>query len=507
MNAVEIFALSACMIVIIELIIALIILENKIKNVEERFILLKDATGDGVMDIDLSTNKLFLNPEWQELLGIRDMSADDLIKNFLQYLHPGDRNEYRNRFLEFMQNGQDKFDFEYRMLTESRNIMWVHHRGKVVERKDNGAPSRIVSVLSDITERKNREEEIWNINHTDFMTGLRNRPYLEEKLQICDQEKLADLTLIIADINGLKRINDLYGRAEGNTVLRVVANILKSVCSSDDIVTRWGGDTFVVLSLNKSKNYGDILIEKIEKSTSKIMDIIHQQQHGRHPQIVLSLAFGYAKAEKQYQQTEEIMKLAEERMLRSKLLNPASVRSEIVQSLENSLYEKSNETQEHTQRICKLCRQFGVKIGLSHEFLDELELLGMLHDIGKIGIPESILNKTDKLSADEWKIMKSHAEIGYRIAASIPDICHIADYILHHHERFDGSGYPDGVSGTDIPLPSRILSIVDSYDVITHDRPYKKAFDSKTAINDIRMNAGRQFDPSLTETFISLIEG
>ncbi|MDR3553032.1 MAG: HD domain-containing phosphohydrolase, partial [Clostridia bacterium] len=151
-------------------------------------------------------------------------------------------------------------------------------------------------------------------------------------------------------------------------------------------------------------------------------------------------------------------------------------------------------------------RQLGVSLGLPQEKLDELELLGLLHDVGKIGIPDNILGKPGKLENDEWAVMKTHSEIGYRIASSTPELSHIAGAILSHHERYDGTGYPTGLTGGDIPLLSRIITVVDSFDVMTHSRPYKEAYSLEYATGDLKKNAGKQFDPELVVVFLKLLE-
>lgn len=170
-----------------------------------------------------------------------------------------------------------------------------------------------------------------------------------------------------------------------------------------------------------------------------------------------------------------------------------------------TLYEKSQETEEHASRLIKLSRAVGQKMKLKDEQLNELELLCTLHDIGKIGISDVILNKPGKLTAEEWEVMKTHPEIGYRIAMSTPELSAIAPYILHHHERYDGKGYPEGLKGKEIPLLSRILAVVDAYDAMTEDRPYRKAMSKDEAILEIKKNSGTQIDPNIAEIFINII--
>lgn len=199
---------------------------------------------------------------------------------------------------------------------------------------------------------------------------------------------------------------------------------------------------------------------------------------------------------------DSIIKVAEDNTYRYILLPDESLHSSIISSIKTILLEKSQETEEHAQRLVELSKTIGKKMNLTDEQLDELELLSVLHDIGKIGVNDSILNKPGKLTEEEWVEMKKHPENGYRIAMSTPELVSIANYILCHHERWDGKGYPQGLKGPNIPLFSRILAIVDAYDAMTQDRLYRKAITKETAIAEIKRNAGTQFDPEIAEIFI-----
>jgi len=198
--------------------------------------------------------------------------------------------------------------------------------------------------------------------------------------------------------------------------------------------------------------------------------------------------------------------LTVERMYRNKLFEDKSNRSSIIASLQRTLEEKSHETEEHTRRIYDHCLKMGQKLNMGHAKIDELLLLALMHDIGKIGIPDDILNKESPLSEEEWEIMKTHTAIGYRIASASPELSHIAYGILTHHEYYNGCGYPKGLRGKSIPRISRVLSIVDAYDVMTHDRPYRKALTREQAIAELKRCSGTQFDPVLVEMFIEILE-
>jgi HD-GYP domain-containing protein (c-di-GMP phosphodiesterase class II) len=187
------------------------------------------------------------------------------------------------------------------------------------------------------------------------------------------------------------------------------------------------------------------------------------------------------------------------------LLEQSSAHSAIVSSIKATLFEKSHETEEHAQRLIALSKEVGIALNLSQAELDKLELLASLHDIGKVGVRDDILTKPDKLNEKEWIEIKRHPEIGYRIAMSSPELAPIAEGILCHHEWWNGKGYPQGLCGESIPLISRIVSVVDAYDAMTNDRPYRKALDQELAIEIIKQNAGSQFDPQIVKFFINTL--
>jgi HD-GYP domain-containing protein (c-di-GMP phosphodiesterase class II) len=169
------------------------------------------------------------------------------------------------------------------------------------------------------------------------------------------------------------------------------------------------------------------------------------------------------------------------------------------------LFEKSQETEEHAERMAVISRSIGAKMNLPKKSLHDLFLLSILHDIGKIGISERILNKPGKLTKEEWMIMQKHSEIGYGLAKAYPEFAHIAEYILCHHERWDGKGYPLGLKGEQIPLASRIIAVADAYDAMISDRVYRKAMKKEEAVEEIKKNAGTQFDPEIVKIFLELI--
>lgn len=200
------------------------------------------------------------------------------------------------------------------------------------------------------------------------------------------------------------------------------------------------------------------------------------------------------------------LKEAEEKLYRQKFLQEKSVRSSIIFSLNQSLHEKNVETEHHTQRLVDYACRIGKVLGFTTSQLDDLELVTKLHDIGKIGISEDILLKPGKLTEEEFEIIKTHTEKGYRILQASGELSHIAKGVLAHHERYDGRGYPLGLSKEEIPLISRIVNVVDSYDAMVSDRGYNKAKSKIEAIEEIKRCSAKQFDPKIAEIFIDILE-
>ncbi len=359
-----------------------------------------------------------------------------------------------------------------------------------------GNKDYLFSIIHDITERKKAEEKIKYMTFHDKLTGLYNRAYLEEEMRRIDTKRQLPISLIMGDLNNLKLVNDTYGHERGDQLLIKAAEIIKKSCRKEDIIARWGGDEYVVLLPNTS-------IETSEKISKRIQKKTKQQEEG---ELLVSISLGNASKEEPGQDLLKVLNKAENRMYKNKITNRKSARSNVLSAFLNTLREKSYETEEHASRMKELCLKLGNEVGLSSSDLDRLSLLTSLHDIGKVTIPQGILNKPGKLTNDEWDKIKEHTEAGYRIVSSMDEFADIAEYILYHHERWDGTGYPEGIAGRNIPLLSRILSIVDAFDVMVSGRPYKKAISEEKALKEIKECAGSQFDPDLVDLFIKVME-
>jgi diguanylate cyclase (GGDEF)-like protein/PAS domain S-box-containing protein len=384
--------------------------------------------------------------------------------------------------------------FEHRIKNENEKEI-IEENIKIPIVGEDGNVWGIVGLSRDITERKIMEERLRYLSEIDILTGLYNRYSFEEKIKELNYEKYLPLGIIMGDVNGLKLINDTFGHLEGDNLLKIIAKILEEVCHPKGYVFRWGGDEFIIFI----PNCGEAQCEQI------IKDITNRCEQVEYKFMQLSIALGEGIKYSLEEDIYECITKVEEKVYRQKLLEKKSVKSSIMESLKKSLEEKNMETNEHTERVAKYALAIGEKIKLKISELDELILAATLHDIGKIGVNEDILLKPGKLTKEEFEIMKTHTEKGYRIINASSELGNVAKCVLTHHEKWDGSGYPLGLKEEEIPLMARIINIVDSYDVMTTDRIYKKAIGKYEALKELKKCAGTQFDPKMVECFVEYI--
>ncbi|MGL6107108.1 HD domain-containing phosphohydrolase [Romboutsia sp.] len=395
---------------------------------------------------------------------------------------------------EILKNREVKY-FEYTIKDEKGNKK-VEENVKIPVIDDSGKAWGIVGLSRDITERKHLEERLRYLSQTDILTGLYNRYSFEEKIEELNKEQFLPLGIIMGDVNGLKIVNDTLGHLEGDRMLVDISNIIKDICSKDSYAFRWGGDEFIILVPNSDEKKCEEIIE----------NIISKCQDSEQKFIQLSIALGQVVKYNLKKDVYDCIKKVEEKVYRQKLLEKKSIKSSILESLKKTLEEKNMETQAHTERVVKYSLALGKILGFKIDELDELLLVAKLHDIGKIGINEEILLKPSKLTKEEFEIMKMHTEKGYRIINASSELHNVAKCVLTHHERWDGTGYPLGLKGEEIPIISRIINLVDSYDVMTNNIIYKKALDKKDAIKELEKCSGTQFDPRLVKYFVEYLK-
>jgi diguanylate cyclase (GGDEF)-like protein/PAS domain S-box-containing protein len=443
----------------------------------------------GIFVTDDSGKYIDVNEMACQLMG---RPREEVLKlSISDFLIPDDLERGLADFRELLSKGF--IDAEYRVSGNSRDEYWISLRGTKIN--DNC----FLAFCVDITDRKEKEARVEYLSYHDSLTGVYNRAFYEEEIIRLDTEESLPFSVIISDVNGLKLINDTLGHAAGDKVLVVTAKLLNMQVRRGDVLARVGGDEFSVLLPRTSSQEAQDIINRVQEACQAYqVDLLKEPMH-------MSISLGYATKTSTTESFSYISKLAEDYMYRRKLLERESFHSTLLETLRISLFERSHETEEHASRMIKLSKKLGAAMELSKDDLDDLVMLSSLHDIGKISIDNSILTKADKLNDVEWLEMKKHPAIGYRIAMASKELSSIAEYILGHHERWDGAGYPQGLSGENIPLLDRAISIVDAYDAMTNDRPYRKAMTREAAMAEISDNAGSQFDPELAALFLTLV--
>jgi diguanylate cyclase (GGDEF)-like protein/PAS domain S-box-containing protein len=427
----------------------------------------------------------------ESLLHNKEISFNDLIsKKYQDYLW--------ERWQDIIAK-KTKLKEEYELITRDGNIKWVFEQGQPIF-DDKGKVIALEGLIIDITDRKRKEEEISYLNDYDFLTGLHNRRYLEKIKKEIERDRNLPVSVIVGDINGLKLINDAFGHEQGDALIVQTAKILKECCGENRLLFRTGGDEFSIILPNTDE-------KTTEEITSQIMSSLdHFNRETNNEAFYIHISLGYSTKNHSYESLDHTFKTAEDHMYKRKLLEHKSSHSSIISSIKATIYERSEETEAHAERMTFFARRMGERLRFSNTEMDNMELFSALHDLGKIGIDGSILNKPDKLNEEEWMEMKKHPEIGYRIAMASPELASIADFILTHHERWDGKGYPQGLQEMEIPLQARILSVIDAYDAMTVDRIYRKALTKKEAVDELKNNKGTQFDPHMVDLFIDILE-
>lgn len=353
-------------------------------------------------------------------------------------------------------------------------------------------------LLAELVERKQTEIALLYSSRHDALTGLYNRTYLDELLRSFVKNGAQGVGVICCDLDGLKLINDTLGHAAGDRMLQQTAKILQENVPARTVIARTGGDEFLVV-------LDEIEEEELVCIGHKIQEACEKKSRHEFP-LQISRGYGYrAFCAAGSQELDGLLKEADDEMYRQKLSSNQSTRSGVVQAIMKMLEVRDFVTEEHSQRLAQMAIGLSERAGLPEHRKNDLRLLAQFHDVGKIGVPDHILLKPAALSAEERKEMKRHSEIGHRIANVITDLQPIAEFILKHHEKWDGTGYPLGLAGEAIPIENRILAIVDAYDAMTSDRPYRRAMSHEDALEEINRGRGSQFDPLLVEEFLAMI--
>ena len=434
-----------------------------------------------------AANELFgvLNPV--ELKGLKLFENPNLDPELVKKIE-----NFENIHMEI------EYDFEkvkqnklYQTTKSGKRMLKISITPLIKEKRLNG----YILHSEDITLERQKQKEIEYLNYHDYLTNLYNRRYFVRSYHRMVSNNGFPLGIMMIDINGLKIINDAYGHNQGDITIKLVSKLLMRVFDKEDVVARIGGDEYAVLAPGKNA-------QQMQAYKEKITELVKEISVGN---IEISLAIGYDIVMDSDKDIDELLSTAENYLYRHKVTVGTSIRNHAIKAILNTLTDKYHEEKVHSERVSTFCKMIGTELGISKEEVDLLELAGMYHDIGKISIPDAILNKPGKLTYEEFEIIKTHTQAGYQILKAADEYSGLAEYALSHHERWDGKGYPKGLKETEIPLFSRIINVADSFEAMTADRPYRKGMSVEEAIVEIRRCSGSQFDPQIAMIFVEQV--
>lgn len=323
---------------------------------------------------------------------------------------------------------------------------------------------------------------------TDLLTGFQDWESFQLFAGSNSNAFPCPTAVAICDINSLSVINSTMGNQAGNQAIKMLADTMRQCFPKQTYYVRGLEANLIALCSHSNEAAMQTHMARVKESFSGKIQYAVSVTTESNPDI------------------QQAILMATKAMRAKKLLDRESIHSEMLTSLIRALQECDSDTEHHVRRTQLMGAELGKRIELTDIQQSKLSLLCLLHDIGKIGIPLEILNKPGKLSDEEWKILQSHTEKGYEIASSNNELRGIADEIRHHHERWDGKGYPDGLSRESIPLLSRVIAVVDAYDAMTNNRSYRHAISASKAMAELRRCAGSQFDPFIVSEFLQMLK-
>jgi diguanylate cyclase (GGDEF)-like protein/PAS domain S-box-containing protein len=459
---------------------------QELEREKERLLMAVDAADLALLDIQMSRN--FVHAQGGIFSGLKIETVADL-DAFFSCIHPEDGQGIGKLRQGLLAGQVEALHYEFRFTHEDRE-RWIEMNLKVTEKTPEGRADRIIGVIRDIDQKKRESQKIEYLASHDLLTRTLNRNAFEGDLRQSIPEEAFPVGLMLFDVDGLKLLNDGFGHEKGDLLLTKFADTLRSECHAPARIYRIGGDEFAVIVPQADADK----IRRMQRRIRRAVDTYNLP-------IRAGVSGGFGCVKSSFELLEDVFLEAEDQMYRNKLWEKKRERDSMSDTLIKSLQARTQEDYAHLSRMEGMALKMAEALDLDEHVKLILRKLAYAHDIGKLSTPREILYKPDALNEEEWAAMRRHSEVGYRIALGLNDLALAASSILQHHERWDGSGYPQGMQGEEIPLPARVIAIIDAYDAITHDRCYRKAKSEREAMAEIRRCAGTQFDPTLVGVF------
>ena len=539
--------------------------EDALRVSEERYALAIKGSKDGVWDWDLVTGNIYFCDQWKAMLGYSLYEIGSSTDEWFSRINSSDQKRVKKNLNDHLEGKTPFFECEYRVKHKDGSCKWVQARGTAL-RDNTGKAIRIAGSQTEITERKTaerqlkgalddlrfalasekvlmqeldrRNKELVELSITDGLTGLYNHRFLQERFEFEFKRVRrygGELSCMIIDIDHFKMVNDTYGHQFGDSVLRQISRIMKTKSREVDICGRYGGEEFMIIANLKAD---DALIFAT-KLHSAIESYVFQQDS---ISIHVTVSIGVADHRNDIKTRQELIERADSALYQAKRdgRNLIRVWKEFegqeektmdrygVQELKGKFHELSRQmrltymesinaliktvdakdpyAKEHSQNVSDYAVEIAKYFNFSESEIEVIRYAGLLHDIGKISIRDETLVKKDQLTNKEFDVLRRHPEIGVNILKELKFLEKEIPAILYHHERYDGSGYPHGLKGREIPVGARIIAVADSFDAMISGRTYKKKLSLKLAIEELKKGSGTQFAPEIVDAFVKLTE-